>query len=312
MKIPGSGNVRLLFEVSKRSIRKYFKHDNMTSYAAALAYRVLFATVPFLALLVVLLWYLGIDDFLSKWLADQTSSALLVQATEVVQRWIKQSQGQTRGGRLSVGIITISIAIWSVSSGLRTLTKALNAVHEVEETRPVWKRYGVSFFYALGLAIMVILASALLLIGPELVEWVVGLVGLDEVFVSLWTWLRLPVALVLIMLVVSIVYWVVPNVNHPYRLITPGAALAVIGWILASLGFSFYLANFANYSVIYGSIGVAFVLLLYFYISAEVLLLGAEVNAAIHHYASDRHMQGEEHTTDHEARDADERSQEDD
>jgi membrane protein len=128
----------------------------------------------------------------------------------------------------------------------------------------------------------------------------------------LWTWLRLPVALVLLMLSVSIVYWVFPNVNYSYRLVTPGAALAVIVWVLASLGFSIYLANFANYSVIYGSLGVAFVLLLYFYISAAVLLFGAEVNAAMQHYASDGHMRVEEHTTDHEARDADKRSRQDD
>jgi membrane protein len=75
-------------------------------------------------------------------------------------------------------------------------------------------------------------------------------------------------------------------VDQPYRLITPGAALAVIVWVISSLGFSFYLANFANYSVIYGSLGAAFALLLYFYISAAVLLFGAEVNAEIHRYTS--------------------------
>jgi membrane protein len=314
MKISDSPSLRLLFEVSRHSIRKYLKYDNMSSYAAALAYRVLFAIVPFLALLVVLLWFLGIGDYFSNWLTDQTSSALGGQLAQVVGQWINQSQFQTQGESLSLGIVTIGLAIWSVSSGVRTLTKALNVVHEVEESRPSWKRYGLSFFYAFGLAIMVILATALLLIGPKVVEWIVGVVGLEEVsevFISLWLWLRLPVALVLLMLSVSIIYWVFPNVNYSYRLITPGAALAVMVWVLASLGFSFYLSNFATYSVIYGSIGAAFVLLLYFYISAEVLLLGAEVNAAIHHYASDRHMRVEEHTTDHEARDADERSRKD-
>ena len=311
MMVPEDG-LGLLFKVSKRASRKYFKHDNMSSHAAALAYRALFALVPFLALLVALAWFLGIGDFFIQWLSDQTSSALLGQTAELVEGWIKQSQFQTQSERLSIGIVTIGIAIWSVSSGVRTLTKALNVVHEVEESRPGWKRYGLSFFYALGLAIMVILATALLLIGPRVVERIVGVVGLEEVFISLWTWLRLPVALVLLMLSVSIVYWVFPNVNYSYRLVTPGAALAVIVWVLASLGFSFYLANFANYSVIYGSLGVAFALLLYFYISAAVLLFGAEVNAAIHHYALDRHMQGEEHTTDHEAWDADKRSRKED
>jgi membrane protein len=303
--------LRLLFKVSKRSSRKFLKYDDMFSYAAALAYRALFALVPFLALVVALPWFLGIGDFFIEWL-DQTSSGLQGQTAKVVQQWIQQSQYPALGGWLSIGIVIISLAVWSISSGIRTLTKALNAVHEVEENRPSWKRYGLSFFYALGLAVMVILALALLLIGPELIGKVVGLVGLDEIFVSLWTWLRLPVALVLLMLVVSIVYWVVPNVNHPYRLITPGAALAVIVWILASLGFSFYIANFASYNVVYGSLGVVFVLLLYFYISAAVLLFGAEVNAAIRHYASDTHMQVEEHTTDREARDDDERSRQDD
>ena len=310
MKGPEEG-LRLLFKVSKRSSRKFLRHY-MTSWAAALAYHALFAIVPFLALLVVLLWLLGIGNFVIEWLADQTSSALQGQTAEVVEQWIEQSEYQSLGGWLSIGIVSIGIAVWSVSSGIRTLTRALNTVNEAEESRPSWKRYGLSFFYALGLAIMVILAAVLLLIGPELVGKVVGLVGLDETFLSLWTWLRLPVALVLLMLVVSIVYWAVPNVNHPYRLITPGAALAVIVWGLSSLGFSFYVANFANYNVVYGSVGVALALLLYFYISAAVLLLGAEINVAVHYYTSDRHAQVEDHKTDRQAQNADERTRKDD
>ena len=307
MRIPESRGLRLLFEVSRRSIRKYLKHDDMPSYAAALAYRALFALFPFFTLLVVLLAFIGNVGFFD-WLIDQAYATLQEQYARLGEQVIEKIQYQAQGGLLLIGIGT---AVWTVSSGVRTLTKALNAVHEVEETRPSWKRYGLSFFYALGLAIMVILAMALLLIGPEVVEWVVGLVGLDEVFISLWTWLRLPLALILTMLSVSIVYWAIPNVNHPYRLITPGAALAVIAWVVASLGFSFYLANFANYSVIYGSLGAAFALLLYFYISAAVLLMGAEVNAAIYYYASNRNIQEEERRTGHEASDAETKSRKD-
>jgi membrane protein len=307
MRIPKSRGLWLLFEVSKRSIRKCLKYDDMPSYAAALAYRALFAFFPFFALLVALLGILGVVGFFD-WLIDQAYATLQEQYARLGEQVIEEIQYQAQGGLLLIGIGT---AVWTVSSGVRTLTKALNAVHEVEETRPGWKRYGLSFFYALGLAIMVILAMALLLIGPEVVEWVVGLVGLDEVFISLWTWLRLPLALILTMLSVSIVYWAIPNVNHPYRLITPGAALAVIAWVVASLGFSFYLANFANYSVIYGSLGAAFALLLYFYISAAVLLMGAEVNVAIYYYASIRNIHEEEHRTDHEASDTETRSRKD-
>ncbi len=306
MKIPESRILRLLFEVSRRSIRKYLRH-NMLEYSAALAYRALFAFLPFFALLVVLLGFLGFSGFFD-WLVEQASFALQDQYAAFVEWVIRQSQYQAQSTVLGV---SIGLAIWSVSSGVRSLTKALNAVHEVEESRPGWKRYPLSFFYALSLAIMVILAMALLLVGPEVVEWIVGLVGLDEVFISVWARLRLPVALVLIMLAVSIVYWAIPNVHRPYRIITPGAALAVVTWVVASLGFGYYLTNFANYSVIYGSLGAAFALLLYFYISAAVLLLGAEVNSAIHYYTSNSNIQEEEHKTEHETADANEGGKQD-
>jgi len=108
MKVPEEGQ-RLLLEVSKRSITKYLKHDDMSSYAAALAYRALFAIVPFLALLVVLLWFLGIGSFFIEWLTDQTSSAPQGQIAEVVEQWIKQSQFQTQGEWLAMGIVSISL-----------------------------------------------------------------------------------------------------------------------------------------------------------------------------------------------------------
>ena len=296
MKRPGSPNLRLLLEVSKRSIRKYLRH-NMVEYSTALAYRALFALVPFFALLVTLLGFLGLNGVFD-WVIEQADYLLQDRFAEVVEGWIGQSQQYLAQGGLLSGVVIL--ALWSVSSGVRALTKALNAVHEVGESRRLWKRYPLSFLYALGLAIMVILGAGLLLIGPQVVGWIVGLVGLDEVFISLWAWLRLPVALILLMLTVSIVYWAFPNVNHPYRLITPGAVLAVIVWVVASLSFSLYLANFANYSVIYGSLGAAFALLLYFYISATVLLFGAEVNVAIHHCTSEGSIQKEEHRNDHE------------
>ena len=277
MKILGSPGLELL-EVSKRSVRSFLEHD-MPIYAAALAYRALFALFPFFAFLVALLGFLEITGFF-EWLIDQTRSALQEQYARVGEWLIRQGMYQAQDGALLSSVIVL--AIWPVSSGVRSLIKALNTVHGVVESRPAWKRLVLQAFFAVGLAATLIIATALLLIGPWAVEWLVGLVGLDEIFISLWAWLRLPVALVLLMLIVSVVYWVVPSVDRPFRLITPGAVLAVIVWVVASLAFAYYVSNFANYSVVYGSLGAAVALLLYFYISAAVLLLGAEVNAVIH------------------------------
>lgn len=277
MKVLRSRGLKFL-EVSKGSVRSFLEHD-MPTYAAALAYRALFALFPFFAFLVALLGFLEITSFF-EWMIHQTRSTLQEQHARTGEWLIRQGLYQAQGGELLSSIIVL--AIWSVSGGVRSLTKALNTVHGVVESRPAWKRLVLQAFFAVWLAVTLIIAISLLLIGPWAVEWLVGLVGLDEIFISLWAWLRLPVALVLLMLVVSVVYWVVPNVDQPLRLITPGAVLAVIVWVVASLAFAYYVTNFANYSVIYGSLGAAVALLLYFYISAVVLLLGAEMNAVIH------------------------------
>jgi membrane protein len=105
---------------------------------------------------------------------------------------------------------------------------------------------------------------------------------MSHAFVVIWTWLRFPVLVVLLMLLAAVIYYAVPNIRQPFRLITPGAVFAVVIWVLASFGFSLYVSNFTNYSATYGSLGGIVVLLFYFYISAAVLLIGAEVNAEVY------------------------------
>lgn len=104
-----------------------------------------------------------------------------------------------------------------------------------------------------------------------------------ELVVVLWTWLRWPVIVLMLMLVVALLYYVAPDVEQEFRFITPGSVLAVLVWILASVAFGVYVQNFADYNATYGSIGAIIVLLLYLYISAAVLLFGAELNAVIEH-----------------------------
>jgi membrane protein len=133
------------------------------------------------------------------------------------------------------------------------------------------------------LALVVIVSVVLMLIGPRLVERIAEVVGLDEVFVFLWGWLRFPVALFLLAVVLSLVYRYGPDARQRFRSVSLGAVLAVVLWAISSVGFSFYLANFVDYGVTYGSLGAAVGLLFYLYLSASVVLLGAEVNAAIYH-----------------------------
>lgn len=277
-----------IIELGDRSVRKFFEH-RMSTYAAALAYRGLFGLFPFVLILVVLTSMLGLADFVEQAYSQSSQQVphqlapVVEQGREQIQpleRMIEQAKKQAGGELLFFGI---AVALWSTSALARTLTESFNTAYEVTETRPGWKRYALSLAFGPVLALMVIISVGLMLVGPHLVERIAELVGLDEVFVSLWGWLRFPVALFVLAVVLSLVYRYGPDAKQRFRSVGLGAALAVILWAISSVGFSIYLANFADYGVTYGSLGAAVGLLLYLYLSASVVLLGAEVNAAIYH-----------------------------
>jgi membrane protein len=204
---------------------------------------------------------------------------------------IERAEKQAGGDLLFFGV---AVALWSVSAVARTLTEAFNVAYQITETRRWWKQLALSLAFGPILALVVIVSVALMLIGPQLVGSIAEVVNLDELFVRLWGWLRFPVALLLLAVVLSVVYHFGPNARQRYRSVVPGAAIAVVLWAISSVGFSIYLANFADYGVTYGSIGAAVGLLFYLYLCASVVLLGAELNAAIYHPLSADTLEQEE------------------
>jgi membrane protein len=278
-------------ELGERSIRAFFFEHPMATYAAALAYRGLFGLFPFVLILVVLVGALGFPDFFDRAMdqARAQSSRYVPQQLEPVVEpareqikplvgMIERAEEQTGGKLLFFGV---AVALWSVSAVARTLTEAFNVAYQVAETRRWWKQLILSLAFGPVLALVVIVSVALMLVGPQLVGSIAALVDLDELFVRLWGWLRFPVALLLLAVVLSVVYRFGPNAKQRFRSVVPGAALTVVLWAISSVGFSFYLANFANYGVTYGSLGAAVGLLFYLYLCASVVLFGAELNAAI-------------------------------
>jgi membrane protein len=140
---------------------------------------------------------------------------------------------------------------------------------------------------------MLLVAAALMVTGPQVMGWLAAQIGMEDFIVTLWTILRWPAIILLLMISVAMMYYVMPDVEQEFRFITPGSVLAVVVWIVASLGFAWYVKTYANYDAMYGSIGAIIVLLLYFYISASVLLLGAEMNAVIEHMSQEGKAKGE-------------------
>jgi membrane protein len=257
-----------------RSIKK-FNEDDMAVYAAALSYQLLFSIFPFMIFLLALLSLLNITEIFD-WLVNQAQILLPERASELVTNIVEQLRSGASGA-LSFGAV---VGLWSASSAVRMTMHALNVAYEVEDPA-LWKRFPLSILYTVLLAVLVIAAATLMLIGPRLAAWVAKLVGLGDVFTTVWTWARIPVGVVLLVLVAALIYYLFPNTGQPFRLISPGAVLAVIVWVVASLGFSWYVANFASYNAVYGSLAGAIVLLLYFFISAAIVLVGAELNSEL-------------------------------
>ncbi len=264
-------------DVVRRAVRDFFA-DNMATYAAALSFHLLLALFPFVIVLLALLGAIGQAAFLDQLLGG-ARLALPPTADRLVEQVIGEIRHQPQGGLLS---LSIGFALWTASTGMRAVTTALNVAYSVPETRPIWQRYPLSLLYTIGLAGLVLLSALARLLGPQTVARLVNTIGGGELAATIWLWLRWPVVVALLLLIIALIYYVGPNVAQPFRYVTPGSAIAVVVWILASVGFSAYVERFGDYGATYGSLGGMIVLLLYFFVSAAVLLFGAELNAVIH------------------------------
>lgn len=262
---------------------RQFQDDDMWTFAASLAYHAIFALFPFLIFVVAAFSFLDAPAMFD-WLLAQSRQFLPADAHDTVRDVVAEVRGRREGGLLTLGILG---AVWVASSGMRSTMHALNVAYEVEEGRKWWKRYAVSVGYVVALAVLVMLATVFMVLGPRATAWMLERAGAPAGVVDVLGWLRMPLALVLAWCAVVLVYFAAPNVRLRLPLVMPGAVVAVVLWILLSGGFRLYVSNFSRFSVTYGSIGAVVMLLAYCQLSALVLLLGAEVNAAIQHLAPD-------------------------
>lgn len=269
---PGLLNWQLLWRVIDGVQR-----TNCFSYAAALAYYSLFSLFPFLLFLTALLAYLPIGDSVNESLG-MLAEVMPEEAFAIVQDYLNQLVTQQRGGLLSFGIL---FALWTASSAVAGLADGLNHAYEVAESRPYWKVRGVAILLTIALSIFMIASIVLLIFGPQIGRYLAQLVGFGAAFELIWNILRWPVILLFVSAAIAAIYHWAPDTHEPWRWITPGSIFAVVSWLLASLGFSYYVNSFGSYDTTYGSIGALIVLLTWMYVSGLVILIGGQINAEI-------------------------------
>lgn len=259
---------------SKELLTRIKKVD-VTGLASQLAFFFLLSLFPLLIFIFTLLPYLNLD---------QSEIFILIRdyAPASVAKLIEDTVGEIlndrRGGLLSIGAIA---TVWSASKGMNALTKALNLSYFKEETRSFFIARGMSIIFTIMLIAVLVVALVLPVFGQQIGVFIFSYLGLEEGFLKLWINLRWIIPPVLIFVVFSLIYWLVPNVKIQLRSVILGASFSTVGWIITSLGFSFYVGNYGSYSNTYGSIGAIIVLMMWLYFSSIILMLGGQINAVM-------------------------------
>ena len=265
-------------ELAKRTWRDAIE-DDVLGLAAQLAYYFFLALFPAILFLLALASFFPVSnltDDLGRTVGPFVSGPVL----ELIQEQMRRISNAESGGLLTFGVLG---ALWSSSAALVSIVGALNAAYDIKEGRPWWKVRLVAIGLTMGVALFVLIAFSLVLAGPTVAEWLGRTTGLGATFTWMWLILQWPLAFALVSTAVGLVYYFAPDADQDWVWITPGAVIATVLWLVVSLSFKLYIANFTDYNASYGAVGGVIVLLLWFYVSSLAILAGAELNAEIEH-----------------------------
>jgi membrane protein len=261
----------------KRTL-KAFKADKLGVWAAALTYFGVLSIFPALLVLVSFLGLLG--ESVTNSLLDNLQEVAPGPAQEIFTNAIRNLQG-AQSASLVAFVIGIVSAIWASSGYVAGFMDASNAIYDVEEGRGLTKALPVRVGLTVVLMVLAAVVAFAVTFTGGLAKQAGDLLGLGDTAVDVWALAKWPVLLVLVSVLLAVLYWGAPNVKLPFRLFSPGSVLAVLGWVLASIAFAFYVANFSSYNKTYGTLAGPIVFLLWLWITNIFVLLGAELNAEL-------------------------------
>jgi membrane protein len=259
----------------KRTITE-FMEDNLTDWAAALTYYGVLALFPAILDLMSLIGLIA-DP---KQMTDALTTVIPGDAADKIGPVIDQlASKQAAGIGFVVGLV---LAIWSASGYVGAFTRAANVVYETPEGRKVWKLKPLQLLITLiGVLFAAVILAMVVLSGP-IVEAVGRGIGLGDPAITAWNIAKWPVIVVIVALMIAVLYYSTPNVKlRGFKWVSPGAAVALLVWAVASALFAFYVANFGGYNKTYGTLAGVIIFLVWFWITNVALLFGIELDAEI-------------------------------
>ncbi len=283
-------------EISKKGwwdilwrVKNEIGDDHVSMIAAGVAFYGLLAIFPAIAALVGI-WGLMADPQQIQSQISQVTSALPPEAGRILEDQVTKVASNT-GGASFAALGGLLFTLYSASKGVKAVIEGLNIIYDEEEKRGFIKLNAIALALTVGVVLVMVLALGLIAVLPAVVAGL-GLGGTIATVVSLARW---PILFVVIMAVLAILYRYAPSRDEPrWRWVSWGAVLATVLWIVGSIAFSIYVRNFGSYNETYGSLGAVIILLMWFWLSSFIVLLGAEVNAEMEHQTAEDTTEGPE------------------
>jgi membrane protein len=266
--------------IIKRTLVSFYG-DQMTHHAAALTYYSLMSLFPALLLALSLLGLLGqypeTYDAILNYLRDVAPESVVAPLDDSLRTAL-----QSKGTAATTLAISVVIAFYGATGVLEAARRALNVVFEIESGRSFLRRKLTDVASTVLLMVLVLVSLIMVLVGGRFAEDLLGFIGFGSTAAEVWSVVRWPGAVAVAMLVFSFLYYVTPDVQQrSFRWVTPGAAVGVVLWLLASFGLSIYISNIADVGAAYGAFAAPIVLVGWLWLSNVALLFGAELNAEI-------------------------------
>lgn len=262
----------------KRTVSE-FKDDGLMDWAAALTYYSVLSLFPALIALFSLIGIFGDPERTTETLTDIITELGPESAAETFEGPIESIASSPTTASFAL-VLGLAAALWTASAYVGAFIRASNVIYEAEEGRPFWKLRPLQIAVTLAMILMMaLLAVGLVLTGP-VVSAVADPIGIGGTAVDIWNIAKWPVMAAIFITMVSVLYYASPNAKlRGFKWVTPGSAVAIVVWVLASVLFALYVANFGSYDKTYGTLAGMVVLLIWLWISNLAILFGLELNA---------------------------------
>jgi membrane protein len=256
-----------------------FSNDRVLLVAAGITFYGLLALFPALTALVSIAGVMVEPNTIVDQLRS-FSGVVPEAALDIVGEQMQRIASQPTNHLSFAFVAGLAIAIWSANNGIKAMFEGLNVVYDEDEERSFLRLNGISLMFTLGAIVMMVVALGAIAVVPAILAFV-GLPGISGTLISLGRW---PILFAIIIVGIGLLYRFGPSRTPPqWRWISVGSGLAAALWVAASAIFSWYVANFNSYNQTYGSLGAVIAFMVWIWISASIILLGAELNAELEH-----------------------------